>query len=71
MGTDNEMTILELAEKIANVVGYEGIITTGDPAMDGTPRKKLDCSLLKSLIQIEETPFDTGLHLAYQDYKNR
>jgi GDP-L-fucose synthase len=70
-GTDQEMTILELSQKIAKVVGYEGNILTGDSSMDGTPRKKLDCSLLKSMIKFEETPFEVGLELAYQDYKKR
>jgi len=71
VGTDQEMSILELAQKIGKVVGYEGSITTGDPSMDGTPRKKLDCTLLKSMIQFEETPFDRGLEISYEDYKKK
>jgi GDP-L-fucose synthase len=68
VGTDQEMSILELAQKIAKVVGFEGNITTGDPSMDGTPRKKLDCTLLKSVIQFKETPFEQGLTISYQDF---
>jgi GDP-L-fucose synthase len=68
VGTDQELSILELAQKISKVVGYQGDITTGDPAMDGTPRKKLDCNLLKSMIQFEETSFEQGLSISYQDY---
>jgi GDP-L-fucose synthase len=68
VGTDQEMTILELAKKISKVIGYEGSITTGDPSMDGTPRKKLDCTLLKTMIQFEETLFEQGLKISYQDY---
>lgn len=71
VGTDQEMSILELAQKISKVVGYEGNITTGDPSMDGTPRKKLDCTLLKSMVQFEETPFDVGLKISYEDYNAR
>lgn len=71
VGTDQEMTILELAQKIAKVVGFKGNIITGDPAMDGTPRKKLDCTLLKSVIRFEETPFENGLKFAYEDYKKK
>lgn len=68
VGTDQELSVLELAQKISSVVGYEGVITTGDPSMDGTPRKKLDCNLLKSMVQFEETTFDQGLKISYQDY---
>lgn len=71
VGTDQEMTILELAQKISTVVGFKGVITTGDPSMDGTPRKKLDCTLLKSNVQFKETPFEVGIELAYQDYLKR
>ena len=68
VGTDQEVSILELAQKISKVVGFEGNITTGDPAMDGTPRKKLDCTLLKSMVQFEETSFEQGLNISYQNY---
>jgi hypothetical protein len=36
--------------------------------MDGTPRKKLDCTLLKSMIFFDETPLDEGLYISYQDF---
>ena len=73
VGTDQELTILSLAERIAKLIGFKGFIKTGDPKMDGTPRKKLDCTLLKSMISFEETPLDEGLYISYQDflkYKN-
>lgn len=71
IGTDQELTILELAQKISKVIGYEGDIITGDPKMDGTPRKKLDCSLLKSFINFEETLLDDGLPICYNDFLTR
>jgi len=71
VGADQEISILELAKKISKVVGYEGVIVTGDPSMDGAPRKKLDCTLLRSMIQCNETSFESGLEIIYQDYKNR
>lgn len=67
-GSDNEISILELAKKIATVVGYEGILLTEDPKLDGTPRKKTDLTLLKSIITYNETPFVKGLEIAYNDF---
>lgn len=68
IGSDNELTILELTKLICDTVGFTGNIVTGDPKLDGTPRKKTDCSLLKSLISYEETPFTEGLQRVYEDF---
>jgi GDP-L-fucose synthase len=68
IGTDTELTILELVREICKLVEFEGEIKTGDPALDGTPRKKTDCSLLKSLVSYTETPFQEGLSNAFTDY---
>jgi len=71
VGSDNELTILELTKLICEVVGFEGRIITGDPKMDGPPRKKTDCTLLKNMIAFEETCFKIGLFEAYMDFTNR
>ena len=68
VGTDQELSILDLANKIARLIGFKGFIKTGDSKMDGTPRKKLDCTLLKSMISFEETSLDEGLRISYQDF---
>lgn len=70
VGSDNELTILELTKLICQVVGFEGTLKTGDPKLDGTPRKKTDCSLLKSLVSFEETSFLEGLQTCYTDFLN-
>jgi GDP-L-fucose synthase len=70
-GSNNEISILDLAKKIAAVVGYEGLILTGDPNLDGTPRKKTDLTLLNSMLSYSETPFDEGLKIAYNDFLNK
>ncbi|MEA2108949.1 MAG: GDP-L-fucose synthase, partial [Pseudomonadota bacterium] len=49
VGTGQDVTIRELAETIAEVVGYDGEIVWNTTMPDGTPRKLLDVSLLKSL----------------------
>ena len=68
VGSSTEISIMELAKKIAMVVGYEGLVIPSTDNLDGTPRKKLDCSLLHSLISFNETSFDVGLEIAYKDF---
>lgn len=70
-GSNTEITILELAKRIADVVGFEGEIITGDSSLDGTPRKKTDLTLLNSIIKYKETVFEEGLKLAYRDFLNK
>lgn len=48
VGTGVDVSILELARLVAQVVGYEGKIATDPSRPDGTPRKLTDVSLLAS-----------------------
>lgn len=49
VGSGCEVTIKELAEKIAVIVGYNASITWDTSKPDGTPRKIMDSRLLKKL----------------------
>lgn len=49
IGTGTDVTIRELAEIVASVVGYRGSTRWDETKPDGTPQKLLDVSLLKSL----------------------
>lgn len=49
VGTGVDLTIRELAETVADVVGYDGRIVQDTTKPDGTPRKLLDISRLRSL----------------------
>ena len=49
VGTGEDVTIRELAETVRQVVGYQGEITWDSNKPDGTPRKLMDVSKLKSL----------------------
>ena len=71
VGSDNEVTILELTKLICSVVGFSGSIVTGDSKMDGPPRKKTDCTLLRSIINTEEVNFNIGLDRVYKDFLER
>ena len=44
IGTGKDISIKEFAEIVAEVVGYDGLITYDDTKPDGTPLKKLDIS---------------------------
>jgi GDP-L-fucose synthase len=49
VGVGEDLTILELAELVADVVGFKGSIVTDPSKPDGTPRKLLDSGRLKKL----------------------
>lgn len=49
VGTGEEVSILELAHLIKDIVGYEGTIIFDSSKPDGTPRKLLDVSKLQSM----------------------
>jgi GDP-L-fucose synthase len=48
-GTGTDLTILELAQLVADVVGFTGAIVTDPSKPDGTPRKLLDVSRLDAM----------------------
>lgn len=49
IGTGTDLTIRELAELICDVIGFTGELTWDASKPDGTPRKLLDISKIKSL----------------------
>ncbi len=69
MGTD--LTIAELAQQIAAVVGFAGELAFDRSRPDGTPRKLLDCSRIHALGWRARTPLAEGLRLAYADFLSR
>ena len=70
VGTGIDLSIRQLAHKIASVVGYQGCISWDTSKPDGTPKKQLDVSRLQAMGWKASTPLDHGLSLAYQDFKN-
>ena len=68
IGTGNDITIRELADLIAEVVGYKGEIRWDTSKPDGTPRKLLDVSFLHSMGWKHKTSLKDGLRLTYQDF---
>jgi GDP-L-fucose synthase len=71
IGCGQDRTIRELADLVANEVGFEGQIEwdTGKP--DGTPQKLLDVSRLTAFDWRPKTSVVQGVRLAYQDYLSK
>ena len=70
-GTGKELSIKELAEMVARVVGYEGRIEWDTSRPNGTPRKLLDVSKAARLGWTYKTELEDGIRLAYKDYMSR
>ncbi len=70
VGTGEDCTILELANTIAEVVGYEGTLEWDTSKPDGTPRKLLDVALLKRLGWQSSIKLSDGLTDTYQWFQN-
>ncbi|MBQ7376823.1 MAG: GDP-L-fucose synthase [Clostridia bacterium] len=68
VGSGEEVSIAELARLVARTVGYEGRIVFDESAPDGTPRKRLDTSVLDSLGWTAKTNLKEGLPVAYNDF---
>lgn len=68
VGTGKELSIKELAEITARIIGYQGKICWDESKPDGTPRKLLDVSKLSSLGWKASTELEEGIRLAYEDF---
>ncbi len=67
-GTGKEITIRELAETVAKIVGFTGVINWDSTKPNGTPRKLLDVSKAKALGWTYRTELADGIRLAYEDF---
>jgi len=70
IGSGQEITIAELAQKIAKTVGYNGEIKFDLSKPDGTLRKLLDSSRLNKLGYKSQISIDEGLKSTYDWYLN-
>jgi GDP-L-fucose synthase len=66
IGCGEDLTIKELAERIRAAVGYSGGIEWDTSMPDGTPRKLLDVSRLKSLGWEPQINLEDGIRSTYQ-----
>ena len=70
VGSGSDVTIAELAQAIAQTVGYTGQIEFDATKPDGSPRKWMDSKRLNDLGWQAQVSLLEGLKLAYQDFVN-
>lgn len=68
IGVGEDVTIKELAETVARVVGFEGHLTWDTSKPDGTPRKLLDVSRINSLGWKAAIGLEEGIRSTYAWY---
>ena len=64
-----DLTIRVLAEQIAAVVGFTGDLLWDTSKPDGTPKKQLDVSRLRTMGWSASISLADGLQRAYTDFK--
>ena len=69
VGTGEDVTIKELAETVANVVGYDREINWDITKPNGTPRKVMNVDRIKSLGWEPKIGLREGIEKTYQWYK--
>lgn len=69
-GTGKEISIKDLTELVAKVVGYKGAIKWDISRPNGTPRKLLDVSKAESLGWKYKVELEDGIRLSYEDFLN-
>lgn len=67
-GTGKELTIKQLTDMVATVVGYKGSIRWDASRSNGTPRKLLDVSKATALGWSYRTELQEGIRLTYEDF---
>ena len=69
VGVGEDISIIQLAEMIKELVGFKGRIVLDATKPDGTPRKILDVRKLHSLGWRHKISLKEGLRQVYEDYK--
>jgi GDP-L-fucose synthase len=68
VGTGCDLTIRELAEMVRRITDYRGSVVFDSSKPDGTPRKLLDVSRLRSLGWQPRIPLEQGIRDTYSWY---
>ena len=69
VGSGQDQTVRELAELVAEVVGFDGILKFDASKPDGTPRKLVDISRMSSLGWWPKTGLREGVRTAYREFR--
>jgi GDP-L-fucose synthase len=68
IGSGEDLTIRELSGLIAEIVGFKNQLWFDDSKPDGTPRKLLDVSRLRTMGWTPRVSLRGGLALAYESF---
>ena len=71
VGSGEEISILDLAQLISDVVGFDGSLVLDGSKPDGTPRKLMDSTRLRRMGYRTHTNLREGIPIAYNDFLNR
>lgn len=71
VGCGVDITIFELAQIIARVTDYQGLIEWDSSKPDGTPQKLLDTSRINSLGWVPNIPLESGIRETYEWFKTQ
>ena len=71
IGTGEDVTIRELAEIVARVVGFEGKLSFDTSKPDGTPRKLMDVSRLHALGWRHRVSLEDGIRRTFEAFNQR
>ena len=69
VGTGIDLSIREVAEKVASVVGYTGSISWDHSKPDGTPKKQLDVTRLRTMGWQAQIQLSDGLPRTVRDFE--
>jgi GDP-L-fucose synthase len=70
VGVGNDVTILELAQLVKKVVGFDGTIELNTAKPDGTPRKLLDVAKINAMGWKAAIGLEEGIQKVYQEIKD-
>jgi GDP-L-fucose synthase len=68
VGSGDDITILDLAKLVCEVVGFDGDIVTDTSKPDGTPRKLMSADKLETMGWRPRTPLPEGVAQAYKAF---
>ncbi|MEO9339248.1 GDP-L-fucose synthase [Mesorhizobium sp. SB112] len=68
IGSGSELSIRDLAELVASILGYQGKFIQDTSKPDGTPRKRLDTSKLDRMGWKPKISLDTGIRALYGEW---
>ena len=69
VGTGVDLSIKQLAETIASVVGYQGSIVWNTDKPDGTPRKLMNVNKINELGWKHQIDLREGIEMVYEEFK--